>query len=65
MNLSTKKSLWLMHQEHKCRCCLKHFNRNEIQAKITKTIKKQFMELTQIVVTIINNISTYLNISNY
>ena len=65
MNPDSKEDLWLVDHLDKCRCCFEKFELTEKQVKITEFIKEQFLELTQIEVTEINNKSTYLLTLNY
>ena len=65
MNPDSKEDLWLVGNLTKCRCCFEKFEHSENQVKITEIIKEQFLELTQIEVTEINNKSTYLLTLNY
>ena len=58
MNQDSKKDLWLADHLNKCRCCFEKFDHIEKQVEITE-IEEQFLELTKVEVTIINNISTY------
>lgn len=52
MNLDAKENFWLIDQLKKCRCCFESFNYSEEQVEITEIIEEQFLELTQIEVSI-------------
>lgn len=52
MNLDTKENLWLLDHLSKCRCCFEKFNKNKNQVEITDILKNQFLELTNIEVSV-------------
>ena len=56
MNLDSREDTRLVDHLNKCRCCFEKFDHIEKQVEITEIIEEQFLELTQIVVTIINKI---------
>lgn len=46
--MSSPESLAFENHEDKCRCCLRDFEIEDMQIKVTEIVENRFQELTQI-----------------